>query len=74
MSVWGEAVAQAYARATAPVADQEDGWETTAAVLANEIRRLRTHMRAIANTLEDPRVQRPGMQRRREWAKRLRHG
>lgn len=37
-----DAVVQAaLARATAPVADREDGWETTAAVLAHEVRRLR---------------------------------
>lgn len=39
------AVESALTRATAPVADDGDGWETTAAVLAFEVLRLREEQR-----------------------------
>lgn len=39
-------------RATAPVADKEDGWETTAAVLAYEVSRLRAFINDAASEAE----------------------
>lgn len=45
-----DAVDEAIRRATAPVADTNDGWETTAAVLAHEVTRLRAQLGTRART------------------------
>lgn len=47
-----DAVEEAMERATAPVADKGEGWETTAAVLAYEVSRLRAFIAAAAAEAE----------------------
>lgn len=71
------AVDSALERATRPVADDGDGWETTAAVLAYEVKRLRTELAVLATArcgLDDPAdaFQMSSVDRQRSLARMLR--